>query len=428
MWYPTLKEQSNTVNTHSWYDMCIYNPKKVKKKKIIERECSFHDTNIIKITVTEQQHTILQKWLNDFIDIYNLTNKYIQTEKLVQKEFDKKGSFSKYFKYINFIDIRKLLYVQLTEICKKNGMKKHCADEAVNHCVSMYKSAISNQVTKKKKNKNHIMRTTFEFKDMKKDRRRKIMKIEVGYVNKTQNSFCSIGEIKSSLPLYSTMKSTSTLQYDTFKKTYKLIVPKIRTETFDLELGGKCGIDIGVRTFLTVYNDNQATEIGKNSVKMMDRIHERIDNIKMKFDKRKIKSKKRKEKLLIRCEDKLKNKITDMHNKVANYLVKKYDKIIIGDVSVQSMISNDNRNQLDKKTKRRLVTLSHYSFRLKLKQMAVKYRRNYEEVSEYMTSKTCHSCKNIKTDLGSSKIYKCENCNIILDRDVNASINIYNLS
>ena len=53
--------------------------------------------------------------------------------------------------------------------------------------------------------------------------------------------------------------------------------------------------------------------------------------------------------------------------------------------------------------------------------------KTINEIDEYMTSKTCHNCKNIKNDLGSNKIYNCMNCNIKIDRDINASINIYNL-
>jgi transposase len=48
-------------------------------------------------------------------------------------------------------------------------------------------------------------------------------------------------------------------------------------------------------------------------------------------------------------------------------------------------------------------------------------------VNEFRTSKLCNcsNCKNIKDNLGSAKIYKCDKCNMILDRDINASINIY---
>ena len=42
-----------------------------------------------------------------------------------------------------------------------------------------------------------------------------------------------------------------------------------------------------------------------------------------------------------------------------------------------------------------------------------------------MTSKMCYNCENIHKTLGSKKIYKCKKCKIEIDRDINASINIY---
>ena len=37
----------------------------------------------------------------------------------------------------------------------------------------------------------------------------------------------------------------------------------------------------------------------------------------------------------------------------------------------------------------------------------------------------CHNCENLKMNLGSKKIYECDKCKIKIDRDINASINIY---
>jgi len=45
-------------------------------------------------------------------------------------------------------------------------------------------------------------------------------------------------------------------------------------------------------------------------------------------------------------------------------------------------------------------------------------------VSEYQTSMKCHNCGKLKRDLGSNKIYECQRCNVKLDRDINASINM----
>jgi putative transposase len=40
----------------------------------------------------------------------------------------------------------------------------------------------------------------------------------------------------------------------------------------------------------------------------------------------------------------------------------------------------------------------------------------------YSSSKTCCKCKNIKQDLKGDKIYNCSECNLIIDRDINAAI------
>ena len=85
------------------------------------------------------------------------------------------------------------------------------------------------------------------------------------------------------------------------------------------------------------------------------------------------------------------------------------------------------KGNIREKTKRRLLKLSHYKFREYLKLNSLKYGNTINEIDEYMTSKMCHNCKNIKKDLGSNKTYNCENCEIKIGRDINASINIYKL-
>jgi putative transposase len=88
------------------------------------------------------------------------------------------------------------------------------------------------------------------------------------------------------------------------------------------------------------------------------------------------------------------------------------------------MVSNLKGN-LYEIVKRRLMALSHYRFRMKLHQMKIKYNNNIIETNEYMTSKRCCNCSNIKKDLTKEKVYKCDLCKLEIDRDINASINIY---
>lgn len=45
----------------------------------------------------------------------------------------------------------------------------------------------------------------------------------------------------------------------------------------------------------------------------------------------------------------------------------------------------------------------------------------------YPSSKTCSCCGSIKEDLKlSDRIYKCKVCGLVIDRDLNASVNLAN--
>ena len=50
---------------------------------------------------------------------------------------------------------------------------------------------------------------------------------------------------------------------------------------------------------------------------------------------------------------------------------------------------------------------------------------NYKMVNEKYTSKMCSNCSNYNEKLGTNKIYNCNNCKNIIDRDINGSRCIY---
>lgn len=404
-YYPTLLEAGNLINSNSWFDIKEHkNEAYNKKRKKYKINVDYIDTIKIKLNLNDEQKSILLKWLDDCIDVYNMTNQYLKT--ILTNE--------NYRKILNFINLRKELNKNIREICKINNFDKNTADYAVKHCVEMYKSAFSN----------HKNINKFNINNLDKNRRRKNLVIQPNAVSKKMNSIFSskLKDVSSSLPLNIITKN-SILQYDSYKKTFIIISPKDKNEDFKVKQHKKCGIDIGVRTFLTTYSRNASYEIGTNTNIIIDKINKRLDNIKSSYDNGIINEKKYK-KLNYKYRDKLENLINDMHNKSANFILSNYETVIIGKVSTKKMVSNLKGNLHDI-VKRRLMALSHYRFRMKLKSMSVKYGSEIIETDEYLTSKCCSCCLNIKDDLGSSKIYKCSNCDLILDRDINASINIY---
>jgi IS605 OrfB family transposase len=398
--YPTLLQTANDINSFSWFNIKkrTNSKKKVRKKVQIKEE--YTDTIKFKLFLTDKQKNKLKLWLDDCIDIYNLTNQYIKDNKLTKSD-------------INFYKLRALLKTQIKDICKINKLQKHTADYSVKHCVEMYKSAFSNR------HKN------FTIKNLQKDRRRKNLVIEPTSFNKKINSFFNLGTIKSSLKFADKIHKNSILQYDSYINNFIIITPQIKETNKELDKSKKCGIDIGVRTFATTYSRSESYEIGTNTYPIIDGINKRLDNIREHHDI-KILTNGQYKKLWYKYSDRLKNKISDLHNKTANFLLRQYKKINIGKVSIKSMISNLTGN-LYKIVKRRLVALSHYKFREKLKSMSNKFGCKVNEINEYQTSIKCHNCNKLKRDLGSNKHYNCSNCNLSIDRDINASINIYKL-
>ena len=96
---------------------------------------------------------------------------------------------------------------------------------------------------------------------------------------------------------------------------------------------------------------------------------------------------------------------------------------MIGKLSTSDIIRND-KSKLSKLKKRLILFLEHFNFREKLKYKCNIHKINYLEIDEYYTSKTCSKCGNIKNDLGSNKIYHCNHCNMLIDRDYNGCRNI----
>ena len=140
------------------------------------------------------------------------------------------------------------------------------------------------------------------------------------------------------------------------------MVPTDSKYNLNIEREEKYGIDIGVRTFMTVYSNNKCLEIGTNLYKNIDKYLEKKDKLLSLKDTSKIKEKTYK-KAIKKLEYRMQNRIEDLHKKVSNYLLKNYKTINIGKISIKSMVSNLKGN-IKEKTKRRLLVLKHYKMRM----------------------------------------------------------------
>jgi IS605 OrfB family transposase len=339
----------------------------------------------------------------------------------------------------------------------------HTLDEAIKHAVAKFvskKTFINNYINKQRfiyqqrglnfenfVEPDFLRRFDIQPWDTDDVNQNKIIIFESLAFSKTQNSIqqSALGIMNSDSSICK-MPVTCTLIYDTKKKSYKLHVPI----TFNDKKGrnmissfndfdpiyqrikyaqdgliniskrrASVGIDPGVRTFMTTYSRYEVYEYCNKPNKILEKYYKKIDSAKRKYGAGLI-GIKRMKKYTENGEKKIKNYIKDMHYKIAKHLVTKYDKIYLGKFNSRSAA----QGRLRRRTKRIMNSLGHYKFRNILINQGKKYGSKVTLVSEYRTSKTCSSCRELN-EIGGSRIYNCQNCGMIAGRDINAAKNIY---
>lgn len=194
------------------------------------------------------------------------------------------------------------------------------------------------------------------------------------------------------------------------------------------------GIDLGLKEFVICSDGIKFKNINKTtSVKKIEKKLKREQRkLSMKYESLRIRNKKEKgvvtrqniQKQVVKVQklhQRLTNIRTDYINKTISEIVKtKPSYIVIEDLAVSNMMKNKHLSKA-------VASQKFFEFRTKL---TTKCKENNIELRVvdrfYPSSKTCSNCGEIKKDLKlSDRVYKCT-CGLIIDRDLNASINLKN--
>ena len=140
----------------------------------------------------------------------------------------------------------------------------------------------------------------------------------------------------------------------------------------------------------------------------------------------------KKNKSLIRKLDKrLQNIRDDCHNKIiTDILLKPPKTIVLEDLYVSEMASRETRKEMtyqQKQASKNIVEASLRKFRMLLSDRIRRYNTNIVIADKYYPStKMCNICGAIKEMKIQDRVYKCDCCGLIIDRDFNAAINLAN--
>jgi putative transposase len=188
--------------------------------------------------------------------------------------------------------------------------------------------------------------------------------------------------------------------------------------------GGIIFLDPGVRAFLTGFDGQSFTEIGKGDIGRINRLCTHLDKLMSRISLSRIpKQKQKMRKAASRLRNKIRNLVDEVHKQTANHLTRNYRLIVLPTFETSEMTKKAKR-KIRSKTARNLLTWAHYRFKQVLKNKAELSGCHVVDVTEEFTSKTCTKCGHVHQKLGGSKIFKCPVCSHTLCRDFNGALGI----
>jgi IS605 OrfB family transposase len=390
------------IDTHSFYDHKVFTFDKNNTRydfiKNDENQEKIIKCKKLILLPTKEQKIILLEAMEAYRIMYNRTLRYIKQQRMRGE----KVSLS--FKTLRTYCLKDVK----NDLMSKYRIYSHTLDGAIKLACASYKSCLTNL---RNKNIKH-----FRIRYLKQNKDSYVMDIEKYYFK--NNCFFQkyiFDEIKNNEDFdYSTIECDSKIHYNRNKDRFTLLIP-INLDKINGEKEDYISIDPGLRTFLTCLSNDKYSEIGTNVKNELEKLHRRIDS----YNNHKNRIKKRYQRLL---RERIKNKVTDMHWKIINHLVK-YNNVLIGNWSTKGIV-NKKTSVLRKMDKRVSMSISYYQFLQRLKYKCHLHNVNLILVDECYTSKTCSNCGYLNNKLGGNKTYDCPSCEMKLDRDLNSCRNM----
>jgi putative transposase len=226
-----------------------------------------------------------------------------------------------------------------------------------------------------------------------------------------------LGKRHKKKPKYSdTVECDSRMIYD--GRSFYLLLPKKVKVKEQEDKKATVALDPGVRTFQTGFSETEFFKAHIDDTKF-EKLKKKIRLLQSLWDTKKIRNPRKKIMVLWK---KIKNLVDECHWKTIRHLLNKYSDVLLPSFESQEMVKGTT---LHKKTKGDMLVLSHFKFKVRLKEKAYEYKNfRIHDVNESYTSKTC-SCCGCMNDVGSKKKFVCSHCGTSHDRDVNAARNIF---
>jgi putative transposase len=179
------------------------------------------------------------------------------------------------------------------------------------------------------------------------------------------------------------------------------------------------GIDLGIKAFVTLSDGLfiEPLHALKQQLRKLRKLSKSLSKkVKGSVNRDKAKTK------LARLHYRISCIRNDFLHKISDYITKNYGKICMESLAVGNLMKN-------RRLSRVFADAGMYAFKVMMEYKSLwRGCELYFADRFYPSSKTCCRCGNVKKELRlSERVYKCNSCSHIEDRDVNAAINLRNL-
>lgn len=190
------------------------------------------------------------------------------------------------------------------------------------------------------------------------------------------------------------------------------------------------GIDLGIETFATVNNGTKFFNYNNDPelIRLDAKLKKLQAILSKKYESNKVGNKFVKTKNIIKLERKIKLLHRRIHNIKLNY-VHSYSSTLVKTkpefIAVEGLSIKDMKEEEDNYFSRSIQKLMWHEFLRQLEYKSNCYEIKFIKVDRYFhSSQLCSKCGNRQDMPPNIRIYKCSNCKIEIDRDLNAAINI----
>ena len=209
------------------------------------------------------------------------------------------------------------------------------------------------------------------------------------------------------------------IKRDNLGYLWLIITTEVQPKTYKRLGNASIGMDFGLKSFLTLSDGTviDSPETHKKALRELKRLNRNLSK-KVKGSNGRKKAIKR----LAKLHEHISNQRREFQWKLAHELCRSCSSISIEDLNLKGM---------QKRWGRKVSDLGYGEFINKLQHVSIKYGTSVIKIDRFApSSQICHCCgyKNIGVKDLSLREWTCPQCGAKHDRDVNAAINILNIS